>query len=123
MKNLKSEIDETLELSGMFGGGKLYEDKNGNPRFEGEDIKELLSGKLLSLFKQQMKEEIKAVKHQFSKNVTAHKKRNIDKGLCWDCNEPRINGWYCAEHLELHRAKSREYYHNKKLLKNIEDIK
>ena len=58
MKNLKSEIDETLELSGMFGGGKLYEDKNGNPRFEGEDIKELLSGKLLSLFKQQMKEII-----------------------------------------------------------------
>jgi len=55
MKNLREEIDNTLRLSGMFSGGKLYEDKNGNPRFEGEDIKEMLLDKLLSLFKQQMK--------------------------------------------------------------------
>jgi len=65
MKNLREEIDNTLRLSGMFSGGKLYEDKNGNPRFEGEDIKEMLLDKLLSLFKQQMKEERK----EFSEKI------------------------------------------------------
>jgi len=110
MKDLRKDLEKILlELLCKWDKGGLAEE-------EAED-------KILSLFKQQMKEEIKKVKHQFSKNVTAHKKRNIDKGLCWDCNEPKINGWYCAKHLELHRAKSREsYYKRKEILNNIESL-
>ena len=110
MKNLKSEIDETLELSGMFGGGKLYEDKNGNPRFEGEDIKELLSGKLLSLFKQQMKEERKEIKIKL---------KVILKGIDKDEIEDENGWWETSTGVEFGRNILKKI---DQLLKNIEGL-
>lgn len=97
----KGKIKEILDLCPLFNArGKLYSDKRGLPRWESEDIKDILVSKFLALIEEERdKKELpkmeKAIKEGFEESEKWLKKQTKKKkcGCHYQCgcNEGECN--------------------------------